>query len=98
MAGKRTGWGGARLAAAAGLALAAPLLIGGTGRLTSLDARLLAAHNRERSAAGIAPLAWDSELAAEAASWGEQLAAAGAFEHADPGDDDEDPQGENLWA
>ena len=35
------------------LVLAAPLLIGGTGRLTSLDERLLAAHNRERSAAGI---------------------------------------------
>jgi hypothetical protein len=98
MAGLRSGWRGARLAAAAGLALAAPLLIGGTGRLTSLDERLLAAHNRERNAAGIAPLAWDPELAAEAASWGGQLAAAGAFEHEDPGDDDEDPQGENLWA
>jgi hypothetical protein len=96
MAGKLTGWRGARLATAAALALAAPLLIGGTGRTTSLDARLLAAHNRERSAAGIAPLAWDSGLAAEAASWGGQLAAAGAFEHEDTGD--EDPQGENLWA
>jgi Cysteine-rich secretory protein family len=88
--------GGARLAAAAALALAAPLLIGGTGRLTSLDARLLAAHNRERDSSGIAPLAWDPELAAEAAAWGETLAAAGAFEHEDGGG--EDPQGENLWA
>jgi len=87
----------ARLAAAAALALAAPLLIGGTGRLTSLDDRLLAAHNRERGAAGIPALAWDPELAAEAASWGETLAASGAFEHA-PDDGDEDPQGENLWA
>jgi hypothetical protein len=86
----------ARLAAAAALVLAAPLLIGGTGRLTSLDQRLLAAHNRERSAAGIAPLAWDPALAAEAAAWGEQLAASGEFEHEDTGD--EDPQGENLWA
>jgi hypothetical protein len=96
MAGQRTGRRGGRLAAAAALALAAPLLVGGTGRLTSLDARLLAAHNRERSAAGIATLAWDDSLAAEAASWGERLAAAGAFEHEETGDDD--PQGENLWA
>ena len=86
-----------RRAAAAALALAAPLLIGGTGRLTSLDSRLLAAHNRERDSAGIAALAWDPALAAEAAAWGEALAATGAFEHADTGDED-DPQGENLWA
>ena len=82
---------------AGALALAAPLLIGGTGRLTSLDERLLAAHNRERSAAGIPALAWDRELEAEAAAWGESLAASGEFEH-DPDVDEEDPQGENLWA
>jgi hypothetical protein len=87
----------ARLAAAAALVLAAPLLAGATGRLTSLDARLLAAHNRERSAGGVAPLDWDPALAAEAAAWGEELAASGAFEHA-PDNGDEDPQGENLWA
>jgi Cysteine-rich secretory protein family len=85
-----------RLGAAAALLLASPLLIGGTGRLTSLDARLLAAHNRERSSAGIAPLAWDPALAAEAARWGETLAASGAFEHEGSGGDD--PEGENLWA
>ncbi|HEX8239049.1 MAG TPA: CAP domain-containing protein [Allosphingosinicella sp.] len=88
---------GTRRILAAALALAAPLLIGGTGRLTSLDQRLLAAHNRERSAAGIAALAWDPELAQEAAAWGEQLAASGEFEHA-PDNGEEDPQGENLWA
>lgn len=85
-----------RLAAAAALALSAPLLAGATGRLTSLDERLLAAHNRERSALGVPALAWDGELAAEAAAWGETLAASGAFEHEETGD--EDPQGENLWA
>ena len=96
MAERLTGFAArARIAAAAALALAAPLLIGGTGRLTSLDSRLLAAHNRERDSAGIAPLAWDSELAADAAAWGEALAAAGAFEHART-DGDDDPQGENL--
>lgn len=87
----------ARLAAAAALVLAAPMLIGGTGRLTSLDERLLAAHNRERSAAGIPALAWDPVLSAEAAAWGRELAASGEFEH-DPDVDEEDPQGENLWA
>jgi hypothetical protein len=86
----------ARLAAALALVLAAPLLAGATGRLTSLDSRLLAAHNRERGAAGIEALRWDPELAAEAAAWGERLAATGEFAHADTGD--EDPQGENLWA
>jgi hypothetical protein len=96
MAGKGPAGRTIRLATTAALALAAPLLIGGTGRLTSLDARLLAAQNRERDSAGIAPLAWDPELAAEAAAWGRQLAASGAFEHSDTGDDD--PQGENLWA
>jgi hypothetical protein len=98
MAGKDGNWGrGARLAAAAALVLAAPLLAGATGRLTSLDSRLLAAHNRERGAQGIAPLAWDPALAAEAARWGAELAASGAFEH-EPDDGEEDPQGENLWA
>lgn len=88
---------GTRTILAVTLALAAPLLIGGTGRLTSLDQRLLAAHNRERSAAGIPALAWDPLLAAEAASWGRELAASGEFEHA-PDRGGEDPQGENLWA
>ncbi|HEX8625263.1 MAG TPA: CAP domain-containing protein [Allosphingosinicella sp.] len=87
----------ARLAAAAALVLASPILVGGTGRLTSLDERLLAAHNRERGAAGVPALAWDPVLAAEARAWGEALAASGEFEHA-PDGDEEDPQGENLWA
>ncbi len=98
MAGIATRFGRkARLAAAAALALATPLLAGATGRLTSLDARLLAAHNRERGSAGIEALRWDPELAAEAAAWGAALAASGEFEH-DPDTGGEDPQGENLWA
>ena len=87
-----------RLLAAAALALSAPLLAGATGRITSLETRVLAAHNRERSAAGIPPLKWDSALAAEAARWGSALAAAGAFDHEPAAEDDPDPQGENLWA
>lgn len=92
----RSGPARTRLAAAL-LLMAAPLLIGGTGRVTSLDERLLAAHNRERSGAGLQALAWDPELARSAAQWGAELAASGEFEH-DPDVDEEDPQGENLWA
>jgi hypothetical protein len=79
----------------AALALAALVLQGNIGLRTNLDARLLAAHNRERSAAGIPPLQWDSALAADAAEWGEELAALGDIEHSP--DEEDDPQGENLF-
>jgi len=39
-----------------------------------LAQRLLAAHNRERAVVGHAPLVWDPELAASAASYGPTLA------------------------
>ena len=86
-----------RLAGAVALVLAAPAIEGNAGRMSGLDDRLLAAHNRERAAAGIAPLAWDPQLAADAAAWGRELAATGEFEHEDSDPDDPDPQGENLW-
>lgn len=86
-----------RVAAAAALALAAPLLAGATGRLTNLDARLLAAQNRERDALGLKPLAWDAALARDAAAWAAELARTGAIEHADEGGDAETAEGENLW-
>ena len=86
---------GFRIAATAALALTAPLLQGSLGRLTALDERLLAAHNRERAAAGLPALGWDPELAAGAAEWGEALAEAGAFEHSP--DQSGEPEGENLW-
>lgn len=44
---------------------------GATGELAF---RLLAAHNRERAAVGHAPLLWDPDLAASAASYGPALA------------------------
>lgn len=60
-----------------------------------LSARLLAAHNRERAAMGVAPLSWDPALAVSAASYGPALAALGRLQHspraARPG------QRENLW-
>lgn len=78
------------------LAGAAPVLTGGLGRTTNLEARLLAAHNRERAALGLAPLGWDAELAGHAAAWSDELAASDVLQHAPPGGPD--PQGENLWA
>ena len=63
--------------------------------LSRLEARLLALHNRERSATGAAPLAWDPALAAAARAYGPSLARLGKLAHSDsasrPG------QGENLW-
>ena len=55
--------------------------------------RLLAAHNDERTAHGIAPLAWSPVLAQQAAVWAESLAARGLFQHAA----DRQGAGENLW-
>lgn len=89
---------GRRLAAVLALTLAAPLTIGTTGLSNNLDSRLLAAHNRERTDAGIRPLRWDAGLAADAAVWARELAASGAFEHSPDDPDAEEPQGENLWA
>jgi hypothetical protein len=87
----------ARSIAAAALALATPLLVGGTTRLANLDARLLAAHNRERDALGLPALAWDPALARDAATWGAELARRGAIEHEEEEGDAETSQGENLW-
>lgn len=49
----------------------APRYSGATGELAQ---RILAAHNRERAAVGHAPLEWDPDLAAAAASYGPVLA------------------------
>jgi uncharacterized protein YkwD len=63
------------------------------GRDTS--ARLLAMHNVERARMNIAPLQWDPQLAAAAASYGPALARLGFLQHSPrqlrPG------QRENLW-
>ena len=57
---------------------------------------MLAAHNRERTAADIPPLRWNSDLAVSAKAWADHLAATGAFEHAP--EKASDPEGENIWA
>lgn len=48
---------------------------------SSLAARILAVHNRERAAVGSPPLAWDPALASAAASYGPALAALGRLAH-----------------
>ena len=74
-----------------------PLLMGGTGARADFNARLLAAHNAERSAIGVPRLVWNDGLAADARVWADELAATGRFEHS-PDEPGQQPQGENLWA
>jgi len=82
-----------RLVLAAALAVAMPLVAGTVGRTSALDARLLAAHNRERIALGVPALEWDAGLARDAQAWAAQLARSGTMVHAA-----NTGEGENLWA
>jgi hypothetical protein len=88
----------ARIGTALLLGIAAPLIQGSLGATANLDARLLAAHNRERATVGVPALGWDSQLAVGAAQWGRYLASTGAFDHSPEalGEADE-PVGENLF-
>lgn len=80
------------------LGLSALLMIGSVGRTTGIEQRLLAAHNRERTAMGVPRLAWDPRLSADAAVWARALAATGRFEHSPADQHDPAVPGENLWA
>jgi Cysteine-rich secretory protein family len=62
----------------------------------NLAGMMLAEHNGERSALGLASLVWDAALAKDAGRWAAQLAAENRFEHAF-GDLRRTKQGENLW-
>ena len=59
----------------------------------SFEGRLLATHNAERKRLGIAGLAWNPQLAAQAANWAQNLASKGIFEHSK----NRGNVGENLW-
>lgn len=74
----------------------APLLVAATGLSSTFDARILAAHNRERASLNVAPLQWSPALARSAQVWADHLAATGSFKHAP--ELPSNPQGENLWA
>lgn len=87
-----------RIALVAALAATAPLLLGSIDRGSNFDARLLAAHNRERAQAGVPPLDWDPMLAADARLWADALAETETFFHSRYDPTDPEAQGENLWA
>ncbi len=76
------------------VAVPSPALAQGAA-LDPLSARLLAAHNSERAAAGVPPLAWDPALVAAAASYAPALAAIGRLQHSPK--ESRPGQRENLW-
>jgi hypothetical protein len=92
---------------AAGLAVAGALLAAATSTATAqpswpprhdrtaFAARMLEAHNGERSSFGAPPLAWDPVLAAAADDYASELAATGRWGHSAP--NQRVGQGENLW-
>ena len=55
----------------------------------------LALHNQERARMGVQPLAWDPQLARDAAAYAHELASKNAFRHSSPAA--RPNQGENLW-
>jgi hypothetical protein len=61
----------------------------------ALRIAMLAAHNVTRVGVGIAPLAWDQRLAAQAAAYAAQMARSNAFGHA--AQVGYEQVGENLW-
>ncbi|MBU3077655.1 CAP domain-containing protein [Sphingomonas quercus] len=79
-------------------ALALPFLTAAIGAPTTLEDRLLLAHNVARRQLGLGPLVWDAALAADAAVWSRHLARVGYLVHSPSDPRDPDPQGENLWA
>lgn len=76
--------------------MATPLFMGATDWSASFDERVLAVHNKERAALGLAPLSWNPELVESAQQWADYLAETGRFEHAP--ENRYAPEGENLWA
>ncbi len=81
---------------ACAVVLATPFFMGAIAPQTSIDERILIAHNQERAQLGLEPLAWDPALAQAAQRWADYLASSGRFEHAP--ENRRDPEGENLWA
>ncbi len=61
----------------------------------NVAARILSIHNRERAAAGVAPVVWDPALEAAAAGCARGLAASGGLRHSNR--QARRGTGENLW-
>jgi hypothetical protein len=62
---------------------------------TNVSSILIEAHNRERTAVRVPPLAWDVALAGAAAAYARELAGVGALRHS--ARQTRLGQGENLW-
>ncbi len=62
---------------------------------SDLSDQVLAVHNAERAAVGVASLTWSDSLAEGAQSWADHLASIDRLEHAG---NDINPNGENLAA
>jgi hypothetical protein len=62
---------------------------------SQFPARILAAHNSVRAAAGVPPLVWDNDLGNAAAAYAAQMATTNMFEHSDR--HARRGIGENLW-
>lgn len=77
------------------LGMLVPFMTGATGVSSGFKTRILAAHNIERAAMGVPPLAWDADLAQGAQQWADNLAASGHFAHSPQTEREE--IGENLW-
>jgi hypothetical protein len=69
--------------------------MGAADGMSDFDQRLLASHNGERAALGLAPLRWNDRLAEDAGSWATYLATTGRFEHST--DAPRRRIGENIW-
>jgi hypothetical protein len=80
---------------AAALAVSTTPALAQSSFAAQFPARILAAHNAERSHAGVAPLAWDNALGSAAAAYAQQIALTGRFEHSDRSQ--RGGTGENLW-
>lgn len=62
---------------------------------SQLPARILAAHNAERRALGLAPMVWDDRLGSQAAQYAIRLALSRRFAHSEARA--RGGTGENLW-
>ena len=77
----------------AGLCAAAPAPA--SSFASEFPARILAAHNAERARMGMAPLVWDAALGTAAATYAQQMAFTGMFQHSNR--QARRGVGENLW-
>lgn len=81
---------------ASALVFTAQFWMGATRWQATFEQRVLATHNQERLALGLAPLRWNPVLSQSAQRWADYLASSGRFEHAP--ENPYAPEGENIWA